>query len=340
MNQIRSFDGHSLISPDAIAAYARTFEGAPSDLTAIGPIFSQLDELREAFVNNEAAGAVTEEVIAVLHQAKSAMKPADWREAAPIIATHPIAAFLLQDPFTNWSNRKPRGYSGDAGLLDFVYGHEAQSAEVAAATELGRDIYEMTRNAPSCAAVRERLDILAKYVDQTADRVQDAEVLAVAAGHLRESAKSAAGHKGRIKKWVALDQDPESISVIESCGVSCVEATPGSVRDIIARPLKYGTFDLVYSAGLYDYLEHKVAVKVTQRCLQMLKPGGSYLFANFADDIPEDGYMESFMRWELILRSEDDIKLILEDSIGSEHTYETFFGSNRKIIYAVITRRS
>jgi hypothetical protein len=70
----------------------------------------------------------------------------------------------------------------------------------------------------------------------------------------------------------------------------------------------------------------------------MLKPGGTYLFANFADDMPDDGYMESFMRWELILRSREDMQRVIEDSAGSEHKSEIFFGENRTVIYAAITR--
>lgn len=338
MHGIQEFDGHSHISPESIALYARDFEGEAGENVSLGGAMADLDDLQTRFEQGEPAGLLAADAVALMHRVKKSMRPADWRASASVIAAHPVSAYLLQDPFTNWSHRKPRGYSGDAGLLDFVYGHPAVNAEVAATTDLGRSIYETTRNAPSCAAVRERLQILASYVDAAAERVEGAEILAVAAGHLRESALSTAADKGLLKRWVALDQDPRSIAEIESCGIGCVQAMPGSVRDVIARPQRYGTFDLVYSAGLYDYLDHKVAVKMTQKCLQMLKPGGTYLFANFADDMPDDGYMESFMRWELILRSRDDMRRVIEDSSGAEHQSEIFFGENRTVIYAAITR--
>lgn len=335
---IQEFDGHSLISPEAIAHYGREIEGAAGEHSSLGSVMGDLDDLLVRFERGDGAGELAAETVALMHRVKKSMRPADWRAIAPVIAGHPLSAHLLQDPFTSWSHRKPRGYSGDAGLLDFVYGHPSTFAEVAATTDAGRAIYETTRNAPSCAAVRERLQILARYVDAVADAVDGAEVLAVAAGHLRESSLSAAAAKGLLKRWVALDQDPESIAEIASSGIGCIEPTPGSVRDVIARPQRYGSFDLVYSAGLYDYLDHKVAVKMTRKCLQMLKPGGAYLFANFADDMPDDGYMETFMRWELILRSREDMQRVIDDSVGSEHRSEIFFGENRTVIYAAITR--
>jgi SAM-dependent methyltransferase len=338
MHGIQEFDGHSLISPEAIAMYARDIEGEAGENTSLGSVLADLDELKARFEEGQSGGLLAAEAVALMHRVKKSMRPADWRASTSVIAEHPVSAFLLQDPFTNWSHRKPRGYSGDAGLLDFVYGHPSVKEEVDATTDLGRAIYETTRNAPSCAAVRERLQILARYVDAAAETAEGAEILAVAAGHLRESSLSHAAREGLLKRWVALDQDPRSIAEIGSCGIDCVQPTPGSVRDVIARAQRYGTFDLVYSAGLYDYLDHKVAVKMTQKCLQMLKPGGTYLFANFADDMPDDGYMESFMRWELILRSREDMQRVIEDSTASEHKSDIFFGENRTVIYAAITR--
>ncbi|MBB3944290.1 SAM-dependent methyltransferase [Rhizobium skierniewicense] len=266
-----------------------------------------------------------------------------WKEIIPLVQNHPVAAYFLQDPFTHWSFDKPRGYSGDAQLLDFIYGHPSVQDKIAAASPIGTALYDYTKDASSSVAVRERRDILTKYIDDVANtRGPDTEILTIAAGHLREANGSSALAQGKIKRWVALDQDPLSVgAIMRDFHGTCIEAIDGSVRGILSRRQELGTFDFVYAAGLYDYLVDKVSIKLTQRCLEMLKPGGSFLFANFSQDIGVDGYMESFMNWALLLRTEQDMWHIINSSIDpSLVEAEVFFGENRNIVYGVIRKKA
>jgi len=341
MLDANSLDGLSLIMPEAIGAYGKSVEGeAPSPATA-DPFGRDLDSLKTRFESGEDVAAVFKDLLQCLRGWHSSMPAAEWRSVSPHIARHGISEMLLQDPFTGWSNRKPRGYSGDAALLDFVYGHPSIGVHVEGTTDFGRKLYEVTRQAVSPQAVRERREILAREIDSTAGLRDGAEIMAIAAGHLREAELSAALATGSLRRLVALDQDPLSIDEVNSMGNPLIETVKGSVRDVIGRYKKFGTFDLVYSAGLYDYLEHQVAVKMTRRCLSMLKPGGSYLFANFGNTIPETGYMHTFMRWELILRSREEMLRIAEESAGDlPSTTEIFSGVHDAIHYARITRLS
>src|SRR5262249_5614371 len=48
--------------------------------------------------------------------------PAEWtRLIADVIAPHPVVAQLLEEPFTRRAFEKPRGYAGDAVMLDLAY---------------------------------------------------------------------------------------------------------------------------------------------------------------------------------------------------------------------------
>jgi SAM-dependent methyltransferase len=282
---------------------------------------------------------MTRWLIGQLHDIRQKAGPEVWQMLVPIIQAHPSAQILQQCPFTRWSFEKPRGYSGDAGLIDFIYGHEAVAEEVAKATPVGLQIFEYTINAPGPVAVRERRDILTRYVDETAARTaSDTEILAIAAGHLREAEASMALTKGEIKRWVALDQDPESIgSIMRQFEGTSVDPIDGSVRGLLTGKHQLGTFDLIYAAGLYDYLSDKVAIKLTQICVAMLKPGGVFLFANFSDEMSDDGYMESYMNWELLQRSESDMWHIVGASVDPEAVdARVWFGTNRNIIYSTI----
>ncbi|PZM08764.1 methyltransferase [Rhizobium tubonense] len=291
-------------------------------------------------VENELPAAVVIDRLATqLHLTRRKFSPQVWQALVEVAQNHPVSDFFLEDPFTRWSFEKPRGYSGDAHLLDFIYGHARVSEAIERASPRGRALYDYTREAPSSVAVRERRDLLTRHIDEIAiGRGPDTEILTIAAGHLREAERSTALQSRMIKRWVALDQDPESIgSIAKDFAGTCVEAIDGSVRGLLTGRHSLGQFDFIYAAGLYDYLSFGVAVKLTERCLQMLKPGGVFLFANFSNDVAVDGYMETFMNWALLLRSESDMWDIIAAVDGREaFDASVHFGANRNIVYGIV----
>jgi predicted SAM-dependent methyltransferase len=115
----------------------------------------------------------------------------------------------------------------------------------------------------------------------------------------------------------------------------------GSVRGLLGDAYGLGSFDFIYAAGLYDYLPERVAVKLTRKCLEMLKPNGVFLFANFHEDMLDAAYMETLANWPLILRSEQDVWNIMRSSVDM-NTVEgkVELGANRNMVYGIVTKRS
>lgn len=341
-----SLDGESLITPESIAAHVvapGTTWRTDEFLTARTELGLILSIAMQQFEQGAEPRQIVHRIAGSLHEVRMRYSPSVWQKLIPIAQEHPVARYFLEDPFTRWSFEKPRGYSGDAGLLDFIYGHQSVADMIAASSPLGLAIYDYTKDASSSVAVRERRDLLTQHVDEIASsRGGQAEVLTIAAGHLREANRSVALKEGRLKRWVALDQDPMSVgSISRDFSGTCVEAIDGSVRGILGGRHDLGKFDFVYAAGLYDYLNDKVSTKLTQRCLEMLKPNGVFLFANFATDIVVDGYMETFMNWALLLRSEADMWRIINASGGDMPVEGTVrFGQNKNIVYGIIRKLS
>jgi SAM-dependent methyltransferase len=340
------FDGQSLITPSAISLELEQPKGKDFEnqlASGKGEMALILELARQQFEKGAEPKGIIDRVTTRLHETRGQLHPRVWQEIVPLVQNHSVASYFLQDPLTRWSFDKPRGYSGDARLLDFIYRHESTIADVANATDLGRALYEYTSTAPSSLANWDRRDILARFVDETAAASGDgSEILSVAAGHLREASHSQALTAKAIKRWVGLDQDPLSVGTIaRDFRNTAVEAIDGSVRSLLMGRHRLGQFDLVYASGLYDYLTDKIAIKLTLRCLDMLKPGGVFLFANYAHPILVDGYLETFMNWSLLLRSEADMWNIINASTkGHDFHTEVFFGKNRNIIYGVLRKRS
>ncbi|MGH9751290.1 MAG: methyltransferase domain-containing protein [Blastocatellia bacterium] len=255
-------------------------------------------------------------------------QPEEWREFAQRVwQEHPLMQLAHQDPLTRRAFEKPRGYAGDAELLDYVYGLRTMPSDT---TCLGAAIFSFMLQEPAPRAVRARRDILASYIDAVATRIDKPRILAIACGHLREAQMSVAVREGRIGQYVALDQDRASLALVErEQAANGVEAVHGSVKSILKGETSFEDFDFVYSTGLYDYLPQPVAIDLSTKLFGMLKPGGQLLIANFLHDVPNVGYMESFMGWPLIYRRDEELAGVTQGipatQIAAQRTFHDQF---------------
>jgi extracellular factor (EF) 3-hydroxypalmitic acid methyl ester biosynthesis protein len=81
----------------------------------------------------------------------------------------------------------------------------------------------------------------------------------------------------------------------------------GLVRQFLTRKTNLGQYDLVYAAGLFDYLNSGVASALTRHMWDIVRPSGLMLIPNFMVGTRDRGYMESFMDRHLIYRTETDM---------------------------------
>lgn len=237
-----------------------------------------------------------------------------WEIVTAWLRSHPVWNLILQDPFIRRAQEKPRGYPGDAVLIDYIYGMSSVKPEVAALPAHAAVIHDFTTSAAAPRAVRYRRQFAAQVIDEVArQRSEPARVVSVAAGHLREAELSFAACAGRAS-FVAIDQDAESLETIRrSAGSIQVETIEGSVRQILAGKLRIPDADLVYALGLFDYLPQSVAKRLTELMLEAVRPGGVLLIPNFLPGIGDIGWMESFMDWKLIYRRDAEMLDLLGD---------------------------
>lgn len=236
------------------------------------------------------------------------------------VLTHPIRNLIHKDPLTYRSFSKPRGYPGDAVILDYIYGCGAMAAPPE--DIIAKGIYAYTTSVPAPRAVRFRRNLIARTIDRLSETLpHPVRILSIAAGHLREAEISGAVRAKRIGDFTAFDYDEKSLQIISQeysqFGVSTIQ---GSVRQLLAGKYEFGDFDFVYAAGLFDYLTQPVGQRLVQIMFDTLRKNGELLVANFIPDIHDVGYMESFMDWYLIYRNDDEaldlLSLIPKDKIN------------------------
>jgi SAM-dependent methyltransferase len=240
-----------------------------------------------------------------LRDLRSELDDPAWRSAVAEARGHPLALRLREDPLTDRALSRPRGYPGDAVALDFVYAG-LPAATRQASTLLGRAIFAYTAGCSAAAvAMRQRRSALSRAIDDTAAGVAGARVLAVGCGHLREARLSRAVADGSLGELVAADADRESLRVVQrDFRGSKVRAVVANVADLAWRRVPLGTFDLVYTAGLYERLSNGPARALTAALLRSLRPGGRLLLSSFVEGFGAHEYMQVFMDWRLVCRDE------------------------------------
>lgn len=278
-----------------------------------------------------------------LQHARATLVPEDWKGfCQDVCLRHPIRELVHQDLFTRRSFDKPRGYAGDAVLLDFLYQGLRQQPDCP--TPLGLGVYQYLAQQNSTRSLLGRRDLLARWIDAAAERLPGARVLSVACGHLREAHLSRAVQERRLGKFLALDQDVESLAVVDrEFGALGVEQVPGSVRALLKGELRFDGMDCIYASGLYDYLPQPVAIRLSRILFSMLRPGGRLLLANYSDpsaDSSFKAYMEAFMDWWLLYRDETEVREWSQDIPRAELAARKLFRDDTgNLVYLELTRR-
>lgn len=293
----------------------------------------------EFALGNGRVGSALANLMADLNLLRSRQTLDDWRNLSQDIALrHPVNDLLRQDPFTRRAFEKPRGYAGDAVMIDYIYGCTSSNG----ATSLGKTILEHIRDTDLAHAVRWRRDTLAGAIDRVASARRAPRVLALAAGHLREGHISTALPAGRVGELIALDHDPESLAVVErEFGRFGVKLMQASVLDLVLEDPPPPSleeagagegFDLIYAAGLYDYLWQGAAEQLTAWAFRRLRPGGRLLIANVLPELPEAGYMEAITDWWLVHRTEEQLAGVADQIPRAEVQTRRVFKDDRNCV--------
>lgn len=75
----------------------------------------------------------------------------------------------------------------------------------------------------------------------------------------------------------------------------------------IFRFQSHQQYDLVWSAGLFDYFEDKTFIRILARLLKNVKANGELVIGNFHPRNPTRAFMELFGEWYLHHRTEEEL---------------------------------
>lgn len=242
--------------------------------------------------------------------------PAEERGAHQDYVRRHWQKLFLSSPFGHRTYHKPMGYAGDYEMMNMIYRNQPE----------GRTLYEklihrlLVSQWPA-KAVRNRAEHLREHLTgETARAVRagkPARILSVGCGpawevqeFLKETPLSDQAD------FLLLDFNEETL-LHASCKL--VEAkrrfsrrTPirtqqVSVYELLKRAQRRTaageTYDLIYCAGLFDYLAPDTCRALMDLWHDLLSPGGLMVTANMTDTMPFRHFIEFVLDWQLIYRN-------------------------------------
>ena len=235
-----------------------------------------------------------------------------------------VGQYYTQNPFIGRALRKPRGYAGDYEMMNQIYREKSE----------GRTFFEMLMHRygiseSSSLSVQYRRNYFVNKIFALSEGRPTFKIASIACGPAKEVIdflqKVPVDQADRYEFFL-LDQDIEALlnakrniyDQILKRNLSCtVHFLPISVKMILelspeTRVLSDVGFDLIYTAGLYDYLTQPVAKLLTGNALLWVKPGGEMTIGNFHPYNPTKSISELVADWKLIHRTEEEMTDLIQ----------------------------
>jgi extracellular factor (EF) 3-hydroxypalmitic acid methyl ester biosynthesis protein len=289
------------------------------DKASVDQLVHNLDFFAGRFQRDGEQLELVEELISLLAATyDDARERNELQRFREICQNHPLHRTALDDPFTRRAFEKPRGYAGDAVMLDYIY--RPRELQI---TKIGHAIHHATTAAGAAKSIRWRRSHLAARLLDGMENNEHLRVLSVASGHLRELDIVSAATSNRNVEILALDRDKDSL-----------DEAVRSYREFTIRPLNHSIsylfkpnelkhFDLIYSAGLFDYLTDRTTIALIDALVAKLRPEGRLILGNYTPANDGRGYMEGMMDWRLIYRDKEDLMRLASVAAGgrAQHAY-------------------
>ena len=228
-----------------------------------------------------------------------------------------LSSLVHDSPFSHRSYFKPAGYAGDYEMMNLIYRDSYEGNSLFAKS---MHKYYIDQSAAQAVKNRSRylLEKIRKLILETPGK--DVRIASIACGPAYEIQLLLKDFPATDKTvFITLyDQDVNALQEAQSrtrelclrnkiTNVN-IQFKNVAVKNIIQSDLlPQKSYDLMYSAGLFDYLSRRVAIACMSQLKKSLKPTGRLIVGNFNVVNATRGIMEMILDWKLIHRSEKDM---------------------------------
>jgi extracellular factor (EF) 3-hydroxypalmitic acid methyl ester biosynthesis protein len=237
------------------------------------------------------------------------------RDALREYSTRYLHELLMQSPWMYRARHKPLGYPGDYEIMNGLYGNH-----FAGQTLFAKGVNLAFVSTPAATAVRTRKDQLKREIASVLGAWREdrpLRILSIAAGPAQEIYEllDEIHDLPAPVEIVLFDQDKRALSFSYRRLQRVVNAKwkdrvsllhlHDSIRHLLRGAAVFaghGAFDLVYSCGLFDYLQMPSGVSLCRSLYSLVAPGGRLYVGNMVPSCPSRWVMELHLDWFLVYR--------------------------------------
>jgi extracellular factor (EF) 3-hydroxypalmitic acid methyl ester biosynthesis protein len=239
----------------------------------------------------------------------------ELQAAHRVFCRRQLHSLLMSCPFMHRIYSKPLGYAGDYEMMNMIWRNAAEGGSLFAKV---LTLYILDQ-APA-RSVRNRIEFMTRRILEETLRVslsgQMARIFSLGCGPAREVQNFLPHSLAERAEFQLLDFNRETLDYtggrMEEVKRKHHRTTPitllkKSVYYLLkeaSKPAQNGedAFDLIYSSGLYDYLNDRVSRSLNTHLYEQLRPGGALIISNFDASNPIQNLMEYAFEWFLLHR--------------------------------------
>jgi SAM-dependent methyltransferase len=243
---------------------------------------------------------------------------------------------MWRSRFWNRSFHKPHGYAGDFQMIEWMYDLEGDECQDPTQPGIVNCLDHLYATVDSVGGVIERRrffsSLLAREHARLGGKIRVLDVACGGARYIRDYLRGEGDVSG--VEITLVDQDPSAIAFCRTRALvpwaARVCAVCAPIKALDTAPLGRA-YDVILSAGLFDYLDDPAATALLASLAGRLAPGGVLAISNFHPADRSRSTKDWVVDWRLVFRDEPGCARLFPGGFAAE----TSCSENRSLTYAV-----
>ncbi len=260
-----------------------------------------------------------------------------------------IYPFFSGSDLAKRAKEKPLGYAGDFEMMNQIYRNGFEGK-----TLVGKILHNYVANEKSSESVAFRKPYFLSYYESFLNKSEEqVNILSLASGpcvEFQEAIEQFDQSKLDRLCLTLFDLDQVSLEYaqtkiyeksIEQQKRINVEFINASVKMFIES---YGIenteyYDLIYSGGLFDYLDNMTSTAIVTNLFKFIKPGGKVIIGNFTTKNSTKAFCHFVTSWHLIHKTEEEMRAWTKYIPADSYELEVEYDTNGINAFIVITKK-